>query len=172
LATGCGVFSRSAQYFRGSKKEDVVKRKALRIALLLIPLAATAAPAVHAAETMKCTMKFTLSGWSAIYQTADGRGMVTCANGQSMDVHISAKGGGLTVGKYKLDDGVGHFSGVASIDDILGGYATANAHVGAVGSSHAAAMTKGDVSLALTGTGEGWNIGAGFEAFTISKPKQ
>ena len=148
-----------------------MKRKALWMALLLMPLGAMAAPGAHAAETMKCTMKFTLSGWSAIYQTADGRGTVTCANGQSMDVHIAAKGGGLTVGKYRLDDGEGHFSGVNSIHDVLGGYATANVHAGAVGSSHAAAMTKGDVSLALTGTGKGWNIGAGFEAFTISKPK-
>jgi hypothetical protein len=32
-------------------------------------------------------------------------------------------------------------------------------------------MTKGNVSLALTGTGKGWDIGAGFEAFTISKAK-
>ena len=148
-----------------------MKRKALWMAFMLLPLGAMAAPAANAAGAMKCTMKFTLSGWSVIYQTADGRGTVTCANGQSMDVHITAKGGGLTVGKYKLDNGVGHFSGVTSINDVLGGYATANAHAGVVGSSHAAAMTKGDVSLALTGTGKGWNIGAGFEAFTISKPK-
>ncbi|HXE66097.1 MAG TPA: hypothetical protein VN630_03560 [Rhodanobacteraceae bacterium] len=146
-------------------------RKALWMALMLLPLGAMAAPAAHAADTMKCTMHFTLSGWSVIYQTADGHGRVSCANGQSMKVHITAKGGGLTVGKYKLDDGVGHFSGVASIDDIPGGYATANAHAGVVGSSHAAAMTKGNVSLALTGTGKGWDIGAGFEAFTISKAK-
>ena len=148
-----------------------MKRKALWMAFMLLPLGAMAAPAANAAGAMKCTMKFTLSGWSVIYQTADGRGTVTCANGQSMDVHITAKGGGLTVGKYKLDNGVGHFSGVTSINDVLGGYATANAHAGVVGSSHAAAMTKGDVSLALTGTGKGWDIGAGFEAFTISKPK-
>lgn len=147
-------------------------RKALWLALMLLPLGAMATPATpaaHAADTMKCTMHFTLSGWSAIYQTASGHGTVSCANGQSMAVHISAKGGGLTVGKYKLDHGVGHFSGVTSIDEIPGGYATANVHAGAVGSSRAAAMTKGNVSLALTGTGKGWDIGAGFEAFTISK---
>jgi hypothetical protein len=147
-------------------------RKALWLALMLAPVAALAASGVQAAEsTMKCTMTFTLSGWSAIYQTADGHGKVTCANGQAMDVDISAKGGGLTVGKYKIDDGRGHFSGVNSIDDVLGSYATANAHAGAVGSSHAAAMTKGDVSLALTGTGKGWDIGAGFSAFTINRAK-
>ncbi len=147
-------------------------RKALWIALMLAPVAAVATPGARAAEaTMECTMDFTLSGWSVIYQTADGRGTVTCANGQSMDVKITAKGGGLTVGKYKIDDGRGHFSGVNSIDDVLGSYATANAHAGAVGSSHAAAMTKGDVSLALTGTGKGWDIGAGFSAFTINRAR-
>lgn len=148
-----------------------MKRKALWLALALAPFAAAGISTAQAAQTMKCTMKFTLSGWSVIYQTADGNGTVTCANGQSMDVHITAKGGGLTVGKYQLDNGVGHFSGVTTIDDVLGGYATANAHAGVVGSSHAAAMTKGNVSLALTGTGKGWDVGAGFEAFTISKPK-
>lgn len=147
-------------------------RKALWMALLLVPMAGVAVPGARAADTtMKCTMHFTLSGWSAIYQTADGHGTVTCANGQSMKVDITAKGGGLTVGKYKVDDGRGHFSGVNSIEDVLGSYATANAHAGAVGSSHAAAMTKGDVSLALTGTGKGWDIGAGFSAFTINRAR-
>jgi hypothetical protein len=151
-------------------KEDGMKRKALWMALMLAPLATMAAPGVQAAQsTMKCTMTFTLSGWAAVYQSAKGHGTVTCANGQSMDVDITAKGGGLSVGKYKINDGRGHFSGVTSIDDVLGSYATANAHAGVVGSSRAAAMTKGDVSLALTGTGKGWDIGAGFSAFTIRK---
>jgi hypothetical protein len=155
--------------FHGSK-EQIMTRKTLWLALMLAPMAALAASGAQAAQsTMKCTMTFTLSGWSAIYSTADGHGKVTCANGQAMDVDISAKGGGLTVGKYKIDDGRGHFSGVKSIDDVLGSYATASAHAGAVGSSHAAAMTKGDVSLALTGTGKGWDIGAGFSGFTINR---
>lgn len=147
-------------------------RKTLWLALMLAPMAAVAAPAAQAApSTMKCTMTFTLSGWSAIYSTADGHGKVKCANGQSMKVDITAKGGGLTVGKYKIEDGRGHFSGVNSVDDVLGSYATASAHAGAVSSSHAAAMTKGDVSLALTGTGKGWDIGAGFSAFTINRAR-
>ena len=50
-----------------------------------------------------------------------------------------------------------------------GSYAMATVHTGAVRSSHAAAMTKGDVSLALTGTGQGWDIGAGFSGFTIKQ---
>jgi hypothetical protein len=114
-------------------------------------------------------MTFTLSGWSVVYQTADGHGRVHCDNGQSMDVSLSAKGGGLSVGKYKLDDGHGEFSGITSISQVVGTYATASAHAGIVHSGHVAAMTKGDVSLKLSGKGTGWDIGAGLSGFTIHK---
>lgn len=147
-----------------------MKRKALWIALALAPMAAVTAASASAAD-IDCKMTFTLSGWSAIYETASGTGVVTCENGQTMDVAISAKGGGLTVGKYKIDDGKGTFSDVTDISQVLGSYAKASAHVGVVGSVHAAAMTKGPVSLALTGKGQGWDIGAGFSSFTLSKPK-
>ena len=46
-----------------------------------------------------CKLRFTLSGWSALYKRADGTGTVTCNNGQSMAVKLSARGGGLSVGK-------------------------------------------------------------------------
>lgn len=147
-----------------------MQSKALPIALLSalgLGLAAFASSA-PAAE-IKCHMDFSLSGWSIIYQTADGTGTVTCSNGTSMPVKIDAKGGGLTVGKYKLTDGHGTFSHVTDISQIVGSYATANAHAGVVHSGHAAAMTKGNVSLSITGNGQGWDIGAGFEGFTISK---
>lgn len=145
--------------------------KRLWFALLLSALGLLFATAASAAEanTIKCQMTFTLSGWSAIYQTADGHGTVTCDNGQSMKVSLSAKGGGLSVGKYKLDDGHGEFSGVANLNQIVGTYATASAHAGVVHSRHVAAMTKGDVSLKLSGKGTGWDIGAGLSGFTIHK---
>lgn len=149
-----------------------MKRKALWMAFMLLPLGLAGvanAPDARAANTMKCTMKFTLSGWSVIYKTANGNGTVTCTNGQSMQVKIDAKGGGLSVGKYQLTDGVGHFSGVTNINDVLGSYATASAHAGVVNSTRAAAMTKGNVSLALTGVGKGWDIGAGFSSFSIAR---
>jgi hypothetical protein len=165
-----------------------MRGKILGMALLVSPLGLAAAPLAHAtqpdtaqsntaqsnttqSDTMKCTMHFTLSGWSAIYQTANGKGTVECANGETMKVDINAKGGGLSVGKYKLDNGVGHFSGVKSIDDVIGAYAQATSHAGVVGSSRAAAMTKGNVSLAITGTGKGWDIGAGFNSFSIKRQK-
>ncbi|HET7558005.1 MAG TPA: hypothetical protein VFK08_08005 [Rhodanobacteraceae bacterium] len=148
-----------------------MQSKALPFALLSALGLGLAASAASAAPQIKCHMDFTLSGWSIIYQTADGTGTVTCDNGTSMPVKIDAKGGGLTVGKYKLTDGRATFSHITDIQQVLGSYATANAHAGVVHSGHAAAMTKGNVSMSLTGQGQGWDIGAGFESFSISKAK-
>lgn len=148
-----------------------MKNKRLGFALALSMLGAIVATSAWATDTneIKCRMTFTLSGWSVIYKTADGTGTVTCDNGQSMAVHLDAKGGGLTVGKYKLTDGHGEFSGITDINQIVGTYATASAHAGVVNSGHVAAMTKGNVSLKLSGKGEGWDIGAALSGFTIHK---
>ena len=132
---------------------------------LLLAGGLVSAPA-HAG-TITCKMTFSLAGWSAFYKTASGDGNVHCSNGQSMAVHITAKGGGLTFGKSKLTNGRGEFAGVHNIKDILGSYATAEAHAGASKSSGAQAMTKGEVSLAISGTGEGWDLGVAFGKFTI-----
>lgn len=125
-----------------------------------------AAPA-HAARTLECKLSYNLAGWSVFYKTASGSGTVTCDNGQSLAVKISAKGGGLTFGKSKIEDGTGKFAGVERINDVLGTYVSAEAHAGAVKSSKATAMTKGDVSLALAGTGKGFDIGIGFGKFVL-----
>jgi len=136
---------------------------------LLLPLALAAgfaASPAHAAE-VDCEMTFDLAGWSVFYKTASGTGVVTCDNGQRLAVKISAKGGGLTFGKSKIENGTGEFSGIHDIKDVLGTYVSAEAHAGAVKSSKATAMTKGDVSLALAGTGKGFDIGIGFGKFVL-----
>jgi len=132
---------------------------------LLVAGALTSAPA-HAG-TITCKMTFNLSGWSAFYKTASGDGNVHCSNGQHMAVHITAKGGGLSFGKSTIKDGRGEFSGVHNIKNVLGSYGNAEAHAGAVKSSTAQAMTKGEVSLAISGTGEGFDLGIAFGKFTI-----
>lgn len=124
--------------------------------------------AFAAGAKVDCEMKFTMKGWSAFYKTASGEGVIKCDNGQSMNVKLSAKGGGLTVGKSTIEDGHGKFSAVASISELLGAYAAGEAHAGAVKSAQAQVMTKGEVSLALSGTGHGWDLGIAFGKLTIS----
>jgi hypothetical protein len=128
---------------------------------------AFAAPA-QARPTITCKLHFSMAGWSAFYKTASGTGTVSCSNGQHMSVAIDAKGGGLTFGKSSIQDGTGEFSGVHDIKDVLGTYASAEAHAGASKSAKAQAMTKGEVSLALAGKGAGWDLGIAFGKFTIS----
>jgi hypothetical protein len=137
----------------------------------------TASFVTHAEDSKKasekarvdCTMKFSMSGWSAFYKRADGTGTVTCNNGQTATVKLEARGGGLTAGKSSIENGKGEFSNVKSIDEIFGKYVNAEASAGAVKSSGAQAMTKGEVSLALAGTGRGWDLGISFGKFTIKR---
>lgn len=121
----------------------------------------------QAAGQVDCRLDFSVSGWSVFYKTSSGTGTVSCDNGQKLAVKITAKGGGLSFGKSRIDNGVGEFSGITDIREVLGTYATVEAHAGAVKSSKAQVMTKDDVSLALSGTGEGWDIGVAFGNFVI-----
>ena len=116
-----------------------------------------------------CKMKFSMSGWSAFYKRASGAGTVTCNNGQTANVKLEARGGGLTAGKSSIENGAGEFSNVKNIEEIFGKYVNAEASAGAVKSSGAQAMTKGEVSLALAGTGRGWDLGFSFGKFTIKR---
>jgi hypothetical protein len=130
-----------------------------------------ASPAALAKGKVDCNLRFDMKGWSAIYKTASGSGTITCDNGQKMDVTVSAKGGGLSVGKQKIEGGTGDFSGVSDIKETLGGYASAEAHVGAAKSGTAQVLTKGDVQLKLAGAGKGWDVGVTFGKFTIAAKK-
>ena len=126
---------------------------------------------VAQADDLSCKMSFTLKGWSILYKTAKGHGTVTCSDGSSMKVRLSSTGGGLTVGKTTIDDGHGAFTGVKSIQDVLGGYATGSAHAAAVKAGDAAVLSKGEVSLAITGSGRGWDIGVDLGDFRITEAK-
>lgn len=139
------------------------------LSIVLVGLMAASTARAGDSGTLECKMTFSLKGWSAFYKTASGTGTITCNNGQSLAVEIDTKGGGITFGKSEIKNGTGKFSAVSKIDDLLGSYAAAEAHAGAVKSSSARAMTKGEVSLAISGTGEGVDIGVDFGKFTISK---
>lgn len=136
------------------------------VAALLAVLPASQA---QAQAELDCRLSFSMSGWSVFYKTASGSGTVSCSNGQSMPVTIEARGGGLSFGKSRIDNGSGTFSGVKSMREVLGGYASAEAHAGAVRSANARVVTKGPVSLALAGTGDGWDVGVAFGSFIISE---
>ena len=142
----------------------------LRFALPALALAVVA-PLAHAEEKgeIECKMDFSLKGWSAFYKTAKGEGTIKCSNGQTMNVDLKSEGGGITFGKSEIKNGTGKFSSVAAITDLLGSYAEAQAHAGAVKSSSARVLTKGEVSLALAGTGDGVDLGIDFGKFTISR---
>ena len=141
---------------------------------ILCPLALTAglmagAPAQAAAATV-CEMRFTLSGWSAIYKTASGVGTITCDNGQTAKVNLNGKGGGLTAGKYKIRDGYGKFTEVANIEELFGRLRRGRRPRPEWSSPRRRqALTKGDVSLALAGNGSGVNLGVSFGKFTITR---
>ncbi len=143
-------------------------RKCVSVVLIASMLTLPVSTFAAAAE-VTCSMTFEMSGWSVFYKTASGTGRIKCTNGQSATVKLEAKGGGLTVGKSSIENGKGEFSGVKSIDEVFGSYVSAEAHAGAVKSSKAAVMTKGEVSLALSGTGRGWDLGVAFGALTISR---
>jgi hypothetical protein len=115
---------------------------------------------------LQCTLSFSMHGWSAFYKTASGQGTVHCSNGKSMRVKLEAKGGGLTVGK-SVESGHGEFSAVADVSELAGSYIAAEAQAGAIKSAQAQVMTKGEVSLALSGKGRGWDLGISFGELKI-----
>jgi hypothetical protein len=144
--------------------------KTLRAVLLpvIILCAIMASGAARADSDLKCTLVFQLKTWSIFYKSAIGSGTVHCSNGQSLRVRLRAKGGGLTAGK-STEAGRGEFSPVGTLDEVLGGYAEAQAHAGAGDSVQAQVMTKGRVSLALTGKGHGWSLGVDFGELLIER---
>jgi len=135
--------------------------------LLVAALVAVAAIGNTAQAKADCKLKFTISGWSAFYKRSDGAGTITCTNGQSMKVRLRARGGGPSIGRSTIKNGTGEFSGVDNIRELLGSYVSAEAEAGAVKSAKGQVVTKGPISLALSGTGEGWEIGVAFGKFQI-----
>lgn len=135
---------------------------------LLVAAALSLAALPACAADLSCTLTFSMTGWSAFYKHSEGTGTVSCSNGKSLPVKIEAKGGGLTVGKSKVT-GKGKFAGVHNIRDVLGGYATGEANAAAGKAGKAQVVTKGPISLALSGVGQGVELGVSFGSFIISE---
>jgi hypothetical protein len=138
------------------KSGSLISSAGLATALAL----ALPAPAARAASPdINCRMDYHLTGWSLVYKHTTGTGVVTCDNGATMNVKLSARAVGATVGKWKIDNGVGRFSDVHEIREVLGNYAQANANAAVGKAAEAQVLTKGNVSLALAGGGEGVALG-------------
>ena len=139
------------------------------VLVLQLFVTATVFAADKTKTTACCHINFNLKGWSVFYKTAEGSGRITCSNGQYANVKINVVGGGLSFGKMEILDGRGTFSEVLNIDEIFGAYIAAEAHAGAVKSAQASVYTKGEISLAMTGSGRGINIGIDLGKLEISK---
>jgi hypothetical protein len=148
-------------------------RSRILAALALAAVSSTGLYASHAEAAGKtdCELRFNLSGWSAIYKHAEGSGTITCDNGKTFNVYIVAVGGGLTVGKYRINNGKGKFAEVTNTDQLFGSYAQAEAQAGVIKSGTAQVLTKGTSTLALSGAGEGVDLGISFGKFTITRAK-
>ncbi len=145
---------------------DIRERLFLPALMSVLVLICSVSASEGAEKSAKCKMKFSVQGWSAFYETASGTGSITCDNGQSAQVRIRVKGGGLTAGKSKLS-GHGTFSEVSDIKELFGAYAKAEAHAGVVKSADSQVLTKGSVSLALAAKGKGIDLGVSFGKFVI-----
>jgi hypothetical protein len=140
----------------------------MRTVLLAFALSSALTPAW--AGGISCNLHYDMSGGGAFYKHSTGQGTITCSNGQKLAVKIESKGGGLTFGHSDIKDGTGKFSPVHDIHDLIGGYATAEANAGGGdNASKAQVVTKGSISLALTGKGTGHTLGVSFGSFIISE---
>jgi hypothetical protein len=137
----------------------------MAVVLLLAPLV-LALPASAGMTT--CRLAYQISGWSFLYKNYTGSGTVSCENGQTARVAIETHGGGFTAGKSEIA-GRGRFTQVRGINEVYGVYVEAGDHAGLTRSADGRVLTRGEVSIALAGTGRGVDLGIAFGAFRITR---
>src|SRR5258708_3421516 len=150
--------------FSVAKEDEDMRYQIIRIVSLVILLVAAASAAE--AKT-NCEMKFDMKGWSIFYKVSSGSGWITCDNGQTANVKLQAKGGGLVAGRSEIRDGTGKFNEVSDIDDLYGTYVAGSATAGAGNSAAAGGVTKGEVALGLAGKSKRIELGGSFGQFVI-----
>lgn len=134
-------------------------------------LSAAATLSMAATAELACKLHYQAKGWSALVKIANGHGTVTCADGTSKEVTIKLRSVGATIGRSQIDNGVGTFTHVLTIDDVLGTYAQSEVEAGVVKSGSAQVLTKGTASLVLAGGGEGIDLGVTVGELTIAAAK-
>jgi len=120
-------------------------------------------------QAEECTLKYTMKGWSAFYETYQGTGTVSCPSGKSAQVKLSLKGGGFTFGASHITHGTGRIRGVNKISDIYGGSFTMGGHAGFTKSVEGRWIPKGSRTITLSGKGTGYDLGWSMGSFRISK---
>jgi hypothetical protein len=130
-------------------------------------------PVAEAERTINisCKMTYRLKGWSIAYKQYNGFGDVTCNNGQRAHVMLESKSLGLSIGISEIE-GTGQFSELRDIKEIYGTFASLEGHAGAAKSADGQVLTRGLVSLALSGVGRGFDIGVTLGGMKISPPKK
>ena len=133
------------------------------IAFLVI----TNSQSVAANPFIACTMTYHLKGWSFAYKQYDGSGDVSCSNGQRARVILESKSLGFSIGASEID-GTGQFTELKDIKEIFGTFASLEGHAGVAKSAAGQVLTRGVVSLALSGEGRGIDIGVTLGGMKIS----
>lgn len=122
---------------------------------------------VAADPMISCTMTYSMSGFSLAYKQYDGTGNVSCSNGQQAQVILASKSIGFSIGKSEIE-GTGVFSSLKNINEVYGSFMSLEGHAGATKSVDAQVLTRGEISLALSGKGRGIDIGVTLGELTIT----
>ncbi len=141
--------------------------KNLLILAGFLGLAVITASAQASTPYISCSMNYKLGGWSFVVKQYDGTGNVVCSNGQRAQVKLASRSIGFTIGQSDIE-GVGYFSELKDISEIYGTFVALEGHIGAIRSGHGQVMTRGIVSLAISGTGRGFDIGVTLGGLNIS----
>jgi hypothetical protein len=147
-----------------------ISMKKTALQLLAGMVLAVAPMMLSAAEShVDCNLRFTAGQWSPQQAAVTGAGMLTCTNGSAMPVMVGASGPGIAAGRWSITDGRGAFGRVARIEDILGSYAAIEGDIGVSAAGTVQALTKGKLSLRLSGKGQGFSAGIAIRDFSISR---
>lgn len=125
--------------------------------------------AAASSQMTQCTLTYQMQGWSFVYKEYKGSGFVRCRNGEQANVTVVSHGVGASLGRSEINQGTGVISDVRNLSEVFGTYIYLDGHAGAAKSVEARTMTKGLVSLALSGLGRGFDLGITIGAFTIKR---
>ena len=122
---------------------------------------------VSADPSISCTMTYKLSGMSLVFKLYEGKGNISCSNGQRAPVELSSKSIGFTIGKSEIE-GTATFTSVKNLNELYGSYLSLEGHAGATQSFDGQVLTRGEISLVLSGKGRGLDIGVTLGELSIS----